>query len=146
MLSKDSLDILTGTIREFKKKIDAEVKYLETTEKPIVSFGLFRDFDSRETTKDILSRSIGKITFINRNFKEVGVENGVSFVLNGSLIKSNSGISKDLDSNFQRGVFKILSRISEKLDKVEQKVNRFDSIQNNEDPLFQNCKLSNSFI
>ena len=127
LLSRDSLNILTNTIPEFKTNIDKATKYLNTTQDPLVGFGLFRDSLGSIQPKDILKTWVIKLIGINRDFKEAGVENGVEHILEKTQIKSIE-IQKE-QSNTQIEMFDLLTKIALKLDSIGDRVKRLESLQ-----------------
>ena len=125
LLSKESLNILINTIPEFKLAIDEATKYLNETQDPLVGFGLFKDTIWGILPIDIFKTWVVKIIGINRDFKEAGVDDGVSIILEKTQIKSQEmGNHK---ATAQNEMLIILTKIALKLDSIDDRVRTLES-------------------
>lgn len=97
-LSKDSMTILRQSMPEFEYACQSAITYMNTTSDPIISFGNLR---GELTPKQLLRLTITKILKINRDFREVGLENGLAKMLAKMHISSDS--YETLNANTHRG-------------------------------------------
>jgi len=127
-INKDSLSLLQNNLNDFKKEVELAMNYIDTTNDPVIGFGMFKDERGGNVTPtEVFRMSVVKILKLNRDFKEAGIENGVSRMLEKMQLNyfdEEEDIRKP--KNYQRASFKIMQKLEKKIEKLDTQMQRME--------------------